>query len=854
MIHALTAKNKIGFINGSIEQPSEKDQPTEYALWNQCNSMILSWLTHSVEPDLAKGVIHAKTAYQVWEDFKDQFSQKNAPAIYQIQKSLASFSQGTMTVSTYFTKLKGLWDELDTYRALPTCNQMKAHDEQREEDRLMQFLMGLHDTYNVVRTNILMMSPLPNVRQAYSLVIQEETQRQMTPESTENFSIAAAIQRRGNNFSNKSKDKHCEHCNREGHTVESCRTLKFHCKYYDRKGHTEDICKFKNGTWVSNNTGDQGNRHNTSQQRQNGFQGNAFHVANTTDSSQSTHGVHSQDTNSSPGLSTDQLQQLAHALSMMTQNQKSPGNSDAYANAAGLSLSQNALNNSVFTKPWILDSGATDHITSDPTLFTQMNSSSIPYVNLPTGRDVKFSETIFPFMSATHPTSTLPYISPDFMDNRQSSPSLPTNIPSSQLQPTEPTTIQESTSSIQSPLAEPTAAEDISPNPTQPLTSSPPAQSTEPISTSSDSIIPSSPAPRQSLRPKQPPAWHRDYILSAQVNHPSTVPSSTPGTSFTAILIYVDDILLTGNDLQEIERLKKFLLKRFRIKDLGDLKYFLGIEFSRSKKGIFMSQRKYALDILQDSGLLGVRPDKFPMEQNLKLTPTDGILLSDQTKYRRLVGRLIYLTVTRPDIVYSVRTLSQFMHEPRKPHWDAAIRILKYIKGNPGQGLLFPSTNNLALKAFCDSDWGGCHTRRSVTGYCIFLGNSLVSWKSKKQANVSRSSAEAEYRAMANTCLELTWLRYILQDLRVPQVAPTQLFCDNQAALHIAVNPVFHERTKHIEIDCHIVREKLQAGMIKPSYVPTRFQLADVFTKALGKDQFETLRNKLGLHDIHSPT
>ncbi|KAK3028078.1 hypothetical protein RJ639_039369 [Escallonia herrerae] len=204
MIHALIAKNKIGFINGSIEQPSEKDQPTEYALWNQCNSMILSWLTHSVEPDLAKGVIHAKTAYQVWEDFKDQFSQKNAPAIYQIQKSLASFSQGTMTVSTYFTKLKGLWDELDTYRALPTCNQMKAHDEQREEDRLMQFLMGLHDTYNIVH------------------------------------------------------------------------------------------------------------------------------------SSQSTHGVHSQDTNSSPGLSTDQLQQLAHALSMMTQNQKSPGNSDAYANAAGL--------------------------------------------------------------------------------------------------------------------------------------------------------------------------------------------------------------------------------------------------------------------------------------------------------------------------------------------------------------------------------------------------------------------------------------------------------------------------------------------------------------------------------------
>ncbi|KAM2653882.1 hypothetical protein EV2_025463 [Malus domestica] len=194
------------------------------------------------------------------------------------------------------------------------------------------------------------------------------------------------------------------------------------------------------------------------------------------------------------------------------------------------------------------------------------------------------------------------------------------------------------------------------------------------------------------------------------------------GTSFTVVLIYVDDILLTGNDLQEMERLKTFLLTRFRIKDLGDLKYFLGIEFSCSKKDIFMCQRKYALDILQDSGLTGARPDKFPMKQNLKLTPTDGALLDDPTKYRRLVGHLIYLTVTRPDIVISIRTLSQFMHEPRKPHWDAALRILRYIKGTPGQGLLFPASDNLELKAFCDSDWGGCcATKRSVTGYCVFL-------------------------------------------------------------------------------------------------------------------------------------
>ncbi|XP_061996687.1 uncharacterized mitochondrial protein AtMg00810-like [Rosa rugosa] len=263
------------------------------------------------------------------------------------------------------------------------------------------------------------------------------------------------------------------------------------------------------------------------------------------------------------------------------------------------------------------------------------------------------------------------------------------------------------------------------------------------------------------------------------------------GNSLTVMLIYVDDILITGNNLDSIKALKQFSHTRFRIKDLGDLKYFLGIEIARSGKGIYLSQRKYALEIIKDTGFLGAKPVEFPMEET-KLS-NKGELLKDPAAYRRLVGRLIYLTITRPDITYSVHVLSRFMHEPRLHHMAAALRVVRYLKSCPGQGLLLHAGNDLSLRAFCDSDWAGCPiTRRSTTGYCVFLGKSLISWRTKRQKTVSLSSAEAEYRAMAGTCCELTWLQNLFADLHIPIAKPAMLYCDNQAALHIAANPVFH--------------------------------------------------------------
>ncbi|KAK3037778.1 hypothetical protein RJ639_030697 [Escallonia herrerae] len=261
----------------------------------------------------------------------------------------------------------------------------------------------------------------------------------------------------------------------------------------------------------------------------------------------------------------------------------------------------------------------------------------------------------------------------------------------------------------------------------------------------------------------------------------------------------------------------------------------------RQKKvpSVLKDYRKYALDILSESGLSASKPAAFPMEQNHGLALAGGPLLSDPGPYRRLIGRLVYLTITRPDICYAVHVLSKFMQSPRSQHWDVALRVLRYLKAAPGQGLFLPADSPLQIYAFCDSDWASCPlTRRSVTGYFVSLGNFPISWRTKKQPTVSRSSAEAEYRSMVVTTCELTWLKSFLLSLGVHHDRPMRLFCDNQAALHIASNPVFHERTKHIEIDCHYVREKLFAGNISTAHVRTTQQVADIFTKALGVTSF----------------
>ncbi|RVW97585.1 Retrovirus-related Pol polyprotein from transposon TNT 1-94 [Vitis vinifera] len=313
------------------------------------------------------------------------------------------------------------------------------------------------------------------------------------------------------------------------------------------------------------------------------------------------------------------------------------------------------------------------------------------------------------------------------------------------------------------------------------------------------------------------------------------------------LVVYVDDIVITGSDQDGIQKLKQHLFTHFQTKDLGKLKYFLGIEIAQSSSGVVLSQRKYALDILEETGMLDCKPVDTPMDPNVKLVPGQGEPLGDPGRYRRLVGKLNYLTITRPDISFPVSVVSQFLQSPCDSHWDAVIRILRYIKSTPGQGVLYENRGHTQVVGYTDADWAGSPTdRRSTSGYCVFIGGNLISWKSKKQDVVARSSAEAEYRAMALATCELIWLRHLLQELRFGMNEQMKLICDNQAALHIASNPVFHERTKHIEVDCHFIREKIASGCVATSFVNSNDQLADIFTKSL-----RVSNSDLSNHYIH---
>ena len=241
------------------------------------------------------------------------------------------------------------------------------------------------------------------------------------------------------------------------------------------------------------------------------------------------------------------------------------------------------------------------------------------------------------------------------------------------------------------------------------------------------------------------------------------------------------------------------------------------------------------------------KPCHTPCLPYQRLSKDDGLPFADPTMYRSIVGALQYLTFTRPDITFAVHQVCQFMQQPMVSHFTAVKRILRYLKGTMNYGMRY-SPGPLELKAFSDADWAvDPNDRRSTTGLVIFLGSNPISWASKKQQTVSRSSTEAEYRALSSTAAEIDWLKQLLDFMCVDIIQPPVIFCDNVSAISLSFNPVQHQRTKHIEIHVHFVRERVARNQLAVQFVTSKEQFADILTKGLSTSLFQLHCNNLML-------
>ncbi|GJV25719.1 ribonuclease H-like domain-containing protein [Tanacetum coccineum] len=331
-----------------------------------------------------------------------------------------------------------------------------------------------------------------------------------------------------------------------------------------------------------------------------------------------------------------------------------------------------------------------------------------------------------------------------------------------------------------------------------------------------------------------PRAWFQrfsSYITRVGFSHSrcdSSLFICRQGTNTAYLLLYVDDIVLTASSEGLLQRIIHSLHQEFAMTDLDPLNYFLGISVTRDSLGLFLSQKKYAVKILERAHMVTCNPCRTPIDTESKLG-CDCASVSDLTLYRSLAGSLQYLTFTRSDISYAVQQVCLYMHDPREPHFSALKRILRYVQGTLDYGLQLFSSSTTDLVAYSDADWAGCPTtRRSTLGYCVFLCNNLLSWSSKRQRMLSHSSAEAEYHGVANAVAETCWLRNLLRELHSPLSSATLVYYDNinlVAARHVRV---FH--------------------------VPSRYQFSDIFTKGLPSTLFEEFRSSLSVRSPPTPT
>ena len=311
------------------------------------------------------------------------------------------------------------------------------------------------------------------------------------------------------------------------------------------------------------------------------------------------------------------------------------------------------------------------------------------------------------------------------------------------------------------------------------------------------------------------------------------------------VQIYVDDIIFGATNVSLCEEFSKSMHSEFEMSMMGELNFFLGLQIKQLKEGTFINQEKYIRDLLKKFNLEDVKAKNTPMGSSIKLDMDEKGKSVDQTKYRGMIGSLLYLTASRPDIMYSVCLCARFQACPKESHLNVIKRIFRYLKDTIDIGLWYPKCDNFELICYSDADFGGCKIdRKSTSGTCHFLGHSLLSWHSKKQNSVALSTTEAEYIAVGLGCAQVLWMKQTLSDFGLTY-SHVPIKCDNTSAISISKNLVQHSRTKHIEIRHHFLRDHAQKGDITLDFVRTEDQLADIFTKSLNENQFVNFRRQL---------
>ncbi|KAG8501082.1 hypothetical protein CXB51_003205 [Gossypium anomalum] len=307
--------------------------------------------------------------------------------------------------------------------------------------------------------------------------------------------------------------------------------------------------------------------------------------------------------------------------------------------------------------------------------------------------------------------------------------------------------------------------------------------------------------------------------------HPSRANSSLfykhTNAGSVYFLIYVDDIIVTGDDSAELDVVISCLDRQFSLKDLGELSFFLGLE------------QKYALELLERANMMNAKPMNTLMVSSPTLTSLVVSDLSDGTLYRQVVSILQYLCLTHPDLSFAINKVSQYMHKPYDVLWTVVKRILLYVNGAIDYGLLFQASS-MSLTGFSDANWASSiEDRKFIFGFFIYLGYNLVGWMSKKQSVVSRSTTEAEYRSLANATSKLMWLHSLLTKIGLKLSGTPVIWCDNSSAVSLATNPMPHARVKHVELDIHFVREKVLSDKLCVNFVPGCDLVADLLAKPL---------------------